>query len=350
MSRYLISADSHVFEPADLWEKRLPLRLRNQAPRRERKGDRDVFTMGGQTVFSLRRAEAGEEASSRGGADLAERIRDLETDGVAGEVIYPTLGLFLFQVSDPVLALACGRTYNDWCRETFFGRKDVFAPVALIPVVNVEDAVVELERIAGLGFRAAMPPIHAPSGRPYTDPVYDPLWKTASRARIPLSFHVGTGAKPVTERGPGGAIINYLRVGTAAQDAVAYFAAGGVLARHPDLQIVIAEAGAGWLGYVCERMDEAFAEHQAWVSPKLDASPSEYIRRQVHVSFGAERAPLLNLEITTARPLLWASDYPHPEGTWPESQKKVAESLRGLRDDEINAIVGGNARSLYRFP
>lgn len=349
MTRPLISADSHVFEPLDLWATRLPARFRGDAPRHQTANGRTVISMGGKVVFSLRQEEGEPPDPNRGGADLEVRAKDMEIDGVVGEVIYPTIGLFIYAITDRELAAACARVYNDWAAETFLARSDLFAPVALIPLVSLEDAVAEVERVAALGFRTASPPMHAPKDRPYSDPAYDPLWESAAASGMPLSLHVGTGGQPHSERGPGGAIINYLRVGLGAPDTIAYLAAGGVLARHPGLRVVVAEAGAGWLAYLCERMDEAFEEHQKWVSPKLEEPPSGYLRRQVRVTFGAERAPLLTREVTSAAPLMWASDYPHPEGTWPESQQRVEKACRGLPDDEVDAIVRGNAREVYRF-
>jgi predicted TIM-barrel fold metal-dependent hydrolase len=111
--------------------------------------------------------------------------------------------------------------------------------------------------------------------------------------------------------------------------------------------LVFVETGAGWLAYCCERMDEAFEEHEQWVNPKLDAPPSEYVKRQIHVTLGADRAPLLTRDITGIDALLWASDYPHPEGTFPESQAVVARIFDGLSDAEMEAVVCTNAARLY---
>ena len=107
---------------------------------------------------------------------------------------------------------------------------------------------------------------------------------------MPVSFHVGTGANPVTERGPGGAVINYVEVGFGAQRTLAYLAASGVLERFPALHVVMVECGAGWLAWLLERMDEAFEEHEQWVKPKLAEPPSFYVRRQGHVTFGNDAA------------------------------------------------------------
>lgn len=353
MARLLISADSHVFEPLDLWQSRLPAALRDRAPRLVARDGEMRLVMEGMPPRRMGGAPKKDEAESHhgtpGGSDPSARLRDLADDGVSAEVIYPTLGLFLYMIPDPVLQLACARVYNDWCAEMFFDRRDVFVPSAIVPVLDAADAVAELERCLALGFRSATLPTHAPDHARWNSDSHGPLWRAAASARVPLSFHVGTGTSPTTERGPGGAVINYVYVGIGAQQAVAYFVAGGVLARHPDLHVVMVESGAGWLGWLVERMDEAYAEHEHWVSPKLDAQPSDYVRRQVHVTLGADRAPINNREITGVEPLMWASDYPHPEGTWPESQAVVERIFEGVPDHEVDAIAGLNAKALYQL-
>jgi predicted TIM-barrel fold metal-dependent hydrolase len=252
-------------------------------------------------------------------------------------------------IPDPGLQMACARVYNDWCAEAFLHRPDVFVPAAVVPVRDVPSAVAELERAASLGYKAAMIPTTAPEGTRYNQPALDPLWRVAVDAGIPLSLHTGTGALPQHERGPGGAVINYAKVGLLSAETLCYFAASGVLERFPDLRLVFVETGAGWLAYCCERMDEAFEEHEAWVEPKLAAPPSDFVKRQCHVTLGADRAPLLTREITGVDPLLWASDYPHPEGTFPESQAVVERIFAGLAPEEIDAIACTNAARLYRI-
>ena len=163
-------------------------------------------------------------------------------------------------------------------------------------------------------------------------------------------MHTGTGALPQQERGPGGAVINYAKVGLLSAETLCYFAASGVLERFPALHLVFVETGAGWFAYCCERMDEAFEEHEQWVNPKLARPPSASVKEQCHVTLGADRAPLLTREITGVGPLMWASDYPHPEGTFPESQQIVERTFAGVPETELTAIVSGNAAALYRVP
>ena len=104
-----------------------------------------------------------------------------------------------------------------------------------------------------------------------------------------------------------------------------------MLERHPALHVVMVECGAGWLAWLLERMDEAFEEHAAWVKPKLAEPPSFYVRRQGHVTFGNDAAGVVNRDFTGIEPLLWASDYPHPEGTWPHTQETLDADLRRRR-------------------
>jgi predicted TIM-barrel fold metal-dependent hydrolase len=368
--RRLISADNHVFEPVTLWQERLPAGMRNRGPRLEVAGDWYVMAIEGMPSRKLTRvdpktddelaastdAERNAEKQRRravlsraGGSDPADRLRDMTADGVVAEVIYPTFGLFIDLVEDPDLAMACARVYNDWLAETFLGAADVFVPSAVVPIRDVRSATAEIDRVASLGFRSAMIPTTPPTGAPYNRPDYDPIWRVAADAEIPLSLHTGTGALPGQEKGPGGAIINYAKVGLLSAETLCYFAASGVLERHPGLKLVFVETGAGWYAYCCERMDEAFAEHEQWVNPKLAAPPSHYATTQCWVTLGADRAPLLTRDITGIEPLLWASDYPHPEGTYPHSQETVARIFAGLDERERQAVVHDNAARLYRL-
>lgn len=344
MPRTLVSADSHVLEPATLWQERLPPGLRDRGPRVEARAGRDYLVVEG---VPPRRLGATGEPARLGGTDLDERRADLARDGVRAEVIYPTVGLFVDLVPDPELQMACARVYNDWCAELFHREPETFLPAALVPLRDVELAVGELERVAGLGYRTVMIPTTPPSGARYNDPVYDKLWAAASAHRMPVSLHVGTGALPQAERGPGGAVVNYAKVGLLAAETLCYLVAGGALDRFPELHVVFVESGGGWLGYCCERMDEAYREHAAFVEPRLSVPPSELVRRQCHVTLGADRSPLLNRELTGVEPLMWASDYPHPEGTFPESRAVVERIFRDVPSDDVDRIVAGNAAAVY---
>jgi predicted TIM-barrel fold metal-dependent hydrolase len=266
VKRALISADNHVFEPVTLWQERLPEAYRARGPRLVESGEWLVMAIEGMPDRKLTKANGGvKEAMTgdgahkmTGGADPEQRLADMALDGVVAEVIYPTFGLFIDMVPAADLQMACAQVYNDWLAESFLHRPDVFIPAAVVPVRDVASATAEMERVASLGFKAAMIPTTPPEGMPYNRPEFDPLWKIASDAGMPLSLHTGTGALPQQEKGPGGAVINYAKVGLLSADTLCYFAASGVLERFPNLKMVFVETGAGWFAYCCERMDEAF--------------------------------------------------------------------------------------------
>src|SRR5204863_2983040 len=138
----------------------------------------------------------------------------------------------------------------------------------------------EVQRVAGLGYRAVLIPATPPA--PYNDARYEPLWASLAETGLQPCFHVGTGSDPMVTRGAGGAIVNYVETFFPIQRSALYLVAAGVFDRHPDLHLLCVEGGASWLPGLMERMDEAALNHADWVSPKLSTMPSEIVRRNVH--------------------------------------------------------------------
>jgi predicted TIM-barrel fold metal-dependent hydrolase len=367
MDRLLISADSHVMEPLDLWTRNMPDAMRARGPRIEARGNAQCLMVEDTVVRkfdrlgksgadeadadALHAPESGEPTKnfSMGAADPDRRLRDLDTDGVWGEVIYPNLAFFCcFMIKSPETQVATARVYNDWIADRFIGASERFAPVALLPVLDVEAAVAEMERTARRGFRAMMMPTHI-DVRPYNDPAYERVWSAAEALRMPLTFHAGTGRSQTPAHGAGGAIINYVVTVGAPMETVAYLCGAGILERHPNLRVVMVECGSGWLAWAMHAMDDAYREHHEWVRPKLSLLPSEYFRRQGAVTFQYDPVGLANIPFTGERCLMWGSDYPHPEGTWPNSRKILDRQMAGVPEATIRKIVRDNAAELYRF-
>lgn len=348
LPRILISADCHVTEPLDLWSRNLPAAMRERGPRLEQRDGRSFLMAEGQVVRRLPTLPDG----SGGVAFFAEdvgpegRIEALERDGLWAEVMYPNVAFFCtFSIRDPQLQAATCRVYNDWVAETFGGCERL-VPVGLVPVTDVGAAVHELERLRELGLRSALLPTHA-DFRPYNDPAYEPLWEAAEGLALPLGFHAGTGRSQTPAHGPGAAVVNYVVTVSGPIETLSYLCAAGVLERHPGLRVGMVECGAGWLAWTLDAMDDAYREHQAWVEPKLRELPSEYFRRQGFVTFQRDPVGLANVGRTGARCLLWGSDYPHPEGTFPESRTVLEEQLRGVEPEVAQRVVCDNAAELY---
>ena len=176
------------------------------------------------------------------------------------------------------------------------------------------------------------------------------FWAVAQDTGLTLTFHAGTGHEPRIERGPGGAVINYL-LGSQIDGAhvVLYLTMSGVLERFPGIQFVTVETGSAWLAWVMTTMDEIYEKHHMWARPKLAERPSDYVRRQGHVTFQNDPVGVHSRAFTGVDALVWGSDYPHPEGTWPESRGALAAQLAGVPEDEATKMAGGTAARLFGF-
>ncbi len=147
-------------------------------------------------------------------------------------------------------------------------------------------------------------------------------------------------------RGPGGPIINYTETFFPMMRTALNLVAAGVLDRYPDMHALCVEGGASWLPGLMERMDEAFDQHADWVRPKLSRTPSQIVRDQLHVTFQHDKAILLTLEVTGTKSILWGSDYPHLEGTWPNTRVTLDDIFDGVDPAIRAAITGGTLGEL----
>ena len=359
----ILSADSHVQEPPELYAERLPARYRDRAPRIvERDGERYHVVEGKKPrrldIAKTRETEDDQSREFRhdpsGGRDIDRRRADLARDGVDAEIIYPNQSLFLYNAQDAGYQFAVARAYNDWAIELFGSHGDRFLPVAIAPVIDIAEAVAEVERAAGLGYRTVKIPISM-SARPYNLPEYDPLWAAIADSGMVLALHAFTEDQDTypedwgTEEGVGGGLIHMAMSMIRGQNPVALLIASGALERHPGLRFVIVECGAGWLAWLLYVMDEQAAKKHMWIRPKLDLLPSEYFRRQGHLTFSDDPVALHNIRFTGADCLLWGSDYPHDEGTFPHSRAVIARTFEGVSGEDTRKIVHDNAARLYGF-
>lgn len=289
-----------------------------------------------------------------------DRLKEMVRDGVSAEVIYGGTGLFPGESLDECIR-RCQRT-NDWMAETYGNYLDIMAPSIALPLPSepygggdvpelteemVKAAAAELKRAAALGIRPGLMPDTSRLG--YNRPEWNPIWEAACEADIPLSFHVGFGTNPVQSRNPGGAIANYTTVASAVIKTVAQLCGSGVLASFPELHVVFTESNAGWLAWTMHQMDEAYVKHGHWAKPKLEMPPSEYAKRQVQVTFQEDPIGVANRYYTGLRCLIWGSDYPHWEGTWPNSQAAVEKLFQGVPEQEVDQMVRGNAVETFKF-
>ena len=370
----IISADSHCNEPEDIYD-RLPAKYRDRAPHEETIDGERFLVYEGQPKMTVeapnplneddmqrywRDGEAiGRQQYREGGVDVDLRMADLEKDGVSAEVIYPQAVFKMFSSPDPGYQKALAVLYNDWHYDIFGPRSDIFALTAEIPMLNVQDAIEESGRVAKMGYKSLSLPCTMPT-KPYNHPDYEPFWAAAADLGIPLAFHVFTAGPEGQFQDRAAANDEINGVGedhlgnilgmAAAMGPTIMLIAANILGRHPNLKFVLVESGVGWLAWILQTLDEMHSKRHMWEVPQLDMLPSEYFKGQGFATFGDDRVGLLTREVTGVDCLMWGSDYPHDEGTFPHSQEVIDRIFKDIPEDEKRKIVRDNAAKLYDFP
>ena len=288
-------------------------------------------------------------------ADPQHRFAIMRQEGVVGECIYPTIGLYVWMLPDPDAGAASCRIYNEWIADTL-GRCPRFRCAGIVPTWRVEDAVTEIEWMAEAGLGSIMlPAIVSPK---WNHRQWEPLWAAAEASGLPIVIHQGTGHSMYFYRGLGAGVSNLLATQSIAPRVAALFTTSGVLANHPDLHVVFVEYNVGWLAWTMQTLDfytESFAKYgmtsngKKWVNPELPEPPSSYLRRQVHGTFQDDPVAIHNLPLTGTSALIWGSDYPHEEGTYPHSKDIVARLADGLDEDSTASVFRNTAARLFRF-
>ena len=365
------SGDSHIVEPPGLWDA-MPADLRDLMPRsvKDPSGDFETIHIDGQ-VFR-RDLPKGNTATRAGitarptgttdkefvqrivsGNDPAHRLKDLDDEGVWGEVIYPGLGIWAFNIRTPRLAKEGARVLNEFVLD-FQSHSRRFVCAATIPLLDIDDAVAELHRTSRDGFMCGFLPVKPPNGCPeWHSEAWDPMWAAFAETGMVIGFHIGTEPHDPTQRigvyhrGRGGAVLNYVETSYGGQRAVTQLIACGALDRHPELRVLVSEGGATWGPFIADRMDEAYRQHGVGVRPTLSKLPSRFIYEQVFASFQHDASAVAANSAMGWQNVLWGSDYPHFEGTFGHTQKTLHELFDGVDPAVSRRIRIGAFQELF---
>lgn len=363
------SGDSHLVEPADLFSANLPADLAERMPRsvKDPDGEWETVYIDGESfrrklpkidkILQNMAMPEGLDEDPRerapGANDPDLRTKDLDQEGIWGEAIYPSLGIWAFNISDPKLVKEGVRVLNDWALD-FQRHSPRYVCAASVPLLDVDDAVAEIRRASKLGFHLGFLPTRPPFERPaWQDPEWDPLWDAFAETGMVIGFHIGTEPhKPdartgVYHRGRGGAVLNYVETTYGGQRCVTQIIACGALDRHPGLRVLVSEGGATWGPFIADRMDEGYRQHGAAVRPKLSKLPSQYLYEQVYASFQHDHSAVAASTAMGWRNVLWGSDYPHYEGTYGHTQKTLHELFDDVPSEARRRITIGAFQELF---
>jgi len=281
----VISADSHVMEPAGTYRDFIDAAYRDRAPRLVHDASMGATMVidpgsahqsfvpypiiaGAGVAWDELSLQAGTafEDLHRGGWDPEARLADQDRDGVSAEVIYPSTGMLLCNHPDLAYKHACFQAYNRWIAQYCATATDRLIGLGQTAMRTPAETIADLESIASLGLRGVMLP-GFPGEADFDDPRWDEVWDALVALRLPPSFHILTAGQSVGGAGFRGPKLNsFLGIIRGNQDIIGVLTYGGVFDRHPDLRIVCVEADAGWLPHYLYRMDHAYGRHRNWLT------------------------------------------------------------------------------------
>ena len=374
MDYKIVSADSHVdlgFLPWDLFANEAPSEWKDKMPRVVQKdgknqwwigdvyiedvghyGDTEIYNPGMKDRVAKMSKVGFLEDSAKGDyhpTNLDLRLKDQDLDGVQAEVIY---GLFAVatKLKDQEQVAAIYRIYNDWMADFTSKNPNRLAGLACIPNHDPKAAAAEVRRAAAMGLRG----IEFGSStavKPVYDRDWDVLWAAADECDMPISFHTtGFIARRPNEADQKKYAEMHLTITItlfqlSGAEVLSSIIFSGACERFPNVRFVLGECGVTWIPYVIDRMD-----HEGQGAPGLVLKPSDYWKRQGYSTFQKEGFAGDMIDFIGPDNVMWGSDYPHPDGVWPDSLEAIANNFRNLPDkSKLQKIICDTAVNLYKF-
>jgi predicted TIM-barrel fold metal-dependent hydrolase len=279
------------------------------------------------------------------------RLRDQDLDGVQGEVLYGILGAAR-RLNDPEAATEVIRIYNQWLADFCDTHPERFAGIACVPGHNMNCAIEELERVGKRGSARGLEIPLQEDMKPLWDPYWEPLWAAVNELGLPVHFHTIGARHPETQGFPlqvqrAAWAVYITGFGIKMASVLMSMIFSGVFEKYPNLRLVIGESGIGWIPYVLEHMDLEWEDQFHDLS--LTMKPSDYWRRQCAATYQTDRIGIKLLDELGTENVMWGSDFPHPDGIWPDSQAFIDRELGHLPENVRRKIVCDNAAALYGF-
>ncbi len=388
MDRYLvISSDGHAGPRPEIYREYLDPKYREQFDI-QHKARMEMLALAGNFLEMREESKKwanGKEHGLAGAWDSDRRNEILDADGIAAEILFvdglteensPPFGGDLGMVpmgANPELQWAGARAHNRWISEFVAMEPDRrFGLAQVLPFWNLDDAIQEIHWARDHGLGGILMPHLWMNQTPYHHPKYEPLWTACEEQGIIIHFHSGAapmedyfgadifGASQETNDAPvempGALGIYVTEVSWWLSRPLVYMIWSGVFERHPGLKVAITEGSSIWVPELLALMDQRYDDHHfsaklgTGYKKHLSMKPSDYFRRNVRIgsSCMSRREAELRHEIGVGN-IMWGTDYPHPEGTWPYTRKMMVETMHGLPETDIEAMLGGNAAEFYGF-
>lgn len=378
--RRVVDADAHCDPPYEMWADYLPAHLRELAPRIEHGDEHDWIVFEGKKrpvmMISNQAGRKGQEFKMVGRRSEMRpvwlprtRLTDMDQDGIDAAVMFgggplPTMNVELY--------LASFEAYNRWLWDFCAADRRRLIPVAYVPLRDVDETLRFVREAARMGFRSVNIPAFPMAkdaisssievralnraqsaaltgdpggGRSYADPEFDPLWATLEELDMTVTMHLGGRVPRFGEKRYFLADMPMSKV--AMIEPIAIFIFNAIFQKYPNLRLVTVESGSGWMAWVAEYMDRTWEKQRYWTESTLTEKPSFYMDRQVYSSFINDRTGILARNLPGGHNIMWSSDYPHSETTWPHSHDVIARDFVDIPEADIREIICERARRIY---
>jgi predicted TIM-barrel fold metal-dependent hydrolase len=378
----IVDADAHVSTPPDFWADYLPDRLKHMSPHVEEGDEFDYIVFQGNKRKLNLLSSAGGRATGKemkvegkisdiglGGYQPATRIADMDHDGMDAAVLF---GGGPLGTTDTDLYIESFRAYNRWLAEFCDYDRRRLIGIGYIPLRDVDESIAMMKECKALGFNTVNIPAFpqdrenpasagpatahgaqalALSGNPngdrqYNQPEFDRFWAAACDMDMTLSIHLG--ARMVRFGNKQHFLPDLLMSKFSMAEPIAIMIFGGVFDRFPKLRFTSVESGVGWFAFAAEYMDRTWEKQRFWTECPSKERPSFYMDQNVYGSFINDRTGVLCRDLPGAKNIMWSSDYPHSETTFPNSAKVIARDFKGIPEADRYEIICGRAKKLFK--
>lgn len=378
----IFDADVHIDPPHDMWKDYLPESQKAKAPVIEHGDDCDYIVFeGNRRPVMMINNQAGREGKNfkmvgrlsdqRNTYDPAKRLADMDMDGIDYAICFGggPLGTF-----DNDLYIASFEAYSNWVADWASNAPHRLFPVGHAPMRDIDETIGFVQRLAKKGFKMLQLPafpqnpeawrtsssiknlkdgqVSAQTGDPkgalqYSDPEFDRLWKVLCDHDMVITFHLGGRVPRFGQKEFFLADMPMSKVAMA--EPIGIFIHNGIFDRFPDLRIGTMESGVGWLPWFAEYNDRVWEKQRYWTESPIKNPPSYYMDQNVWASFIQDRAGILLRDLPGGRNIMWSSDYPHSETTFPRSHDIIRRDFAGIPEADIRDIICNNAKRLLRM-
>ncbi len=373
----LISADSHIVEPPDMYTSRIAPKFRDRAPRMERRKtpagrEYDAWMLDGTQVGTLGAVmQAGQrfedpsqidflglwEDVRKGAYDADAMLVENEEDGIWGSVLQPSQGLFWYRIPDSELFSDICRCYNDWIADFCKPHPRRLKGIAMLNVDDPDAGAKELERCAKMGLVGSFIPVVAAAGQALQQPDLRPFLGDGAGTKHPLLMHIATPRDGIPANEFTMDVTELTGAGRSTTDYWVRYSLGsmlfaGVFDRFPGLKIGSVEHEASWIPHWLQQMDFTYVERPVFTKGWKSAEglmPSDYWKRNMFVEFMEDGLGVQLRDRIGVENMLWGSDYPHAEATFPRSQQFLQRMFAGVPEDDLRKITSGNAAKMFGF-